>query len=134
MQNITKLATILLLVALLISVFPLTALADDLGTGPQYAISGPSAGISASGKSVTYKGSAIYTTTEASIKLTITLQEKRGSTWYNVDSNSKSATNAKTISCTKTKTVTGGYYYRCKSVFTATSGTKTVYGSEKWVS
>jgi hypothetical protein len=67
--------------------------------------------------------------------VTITLQEKRGNTWYNIDSRSKSASNTYTISLERTKSVSGGYYYRCKAVFSATnSGATTKYSSSKWVS
>lgn len=130
-----KITMLLVSLVLLTSLFPAIALADDVEDGIEpMAISVPSVSISASGDSVIYKGAASYTTQEPSIQLTLTLQEKRDGLWYNVDSGSKSVSNAYSITYSRTKTVTGGYYYRTKGVFTATnSGTTTIYGSEKWV-
>ncbi len=131
-----KITILLVSLVLLTSLFPAIALAYDAEEVIEpMAISVPSVSISASGDSVTYKGAASYTTQEPSIQLTLSLQEKRDGLWYTVDSGSKSASNAYSITYSRTKTVTGGYYYRVKGVFTATnSGTTTIYGSEKWVS
>lgn len=130
-----KIAMLLVSLVLLTSLFPAIALADDVGDEIEpMAISAPSVSISASGRTVTYKGAASYTTREPSIQLTLTLQEKRNGQWYNVDSGSKSVSNAYSITHSRTKTVTGGYYYRTRGVFTATnSGTTTLYSSERWV-
>jgi hypothetical protein len=131
-----KIALFLVSLVLLTSLYPAVALADDIGDGIEpMAISSPSVSISASGSSVTYKGAASYTTGEPSIRLTLTLQEKRNGVWYSIDSGSKTVTNAYSITYSRTETVTGGYYYRTKGVFTATnSGTTTIYSSQKWIS
>jgi hypothetical protein len=98
-------------------------------------ISTPKVNIKNSNRLVTYSASARYAGTETSISLTITLQEKRGNTWHAIDSASRSVSNAASISLSDAKTVSGGHYYRCKAVFTATkSGTTTKYSGEKRVS
>ncbi len=71
-----------------------------------------SCGMTRIGKSVTFSGRTSSGDDEDIIRVTITLQEKRGSTWYNVSSKTKTEYDSDFASTSKTYTVTGGYYYR----------------------
>ena len=74
------------------------------------------------GKSVTFSGRTSSTDDEDIIRVTITLQEKRGSTWYGISSKTKTEHDSDFVSTSKTYTVTGGYYYRVYATHYAKTG------------
>lgn len=83
------------------------------------------------GKVVTFTGASESTYDEDTIRVTITLQEKRDGTWHGVSSRTKSKQNSDSVSTTKDYTVSGGHYYRVYATHYAKTG-DVVSTSSSW--
>ena len=90
-----------------------------------------------SGRTVTYTGESDSEQIEDFISITVTLWEKRGSVWYQVDSTSKSATNSDYVYTSDSFTVDGGHYYKVSATYyVRTNGVSYSSGSEtasRWI-
>lgn len=64
------------------------------------------------GKCVTFSGCTTSVDDEDTIRVVITLQEKRDGTWHGVSSKTKTDHNTDYVTTTKDYTVSGGHYYR----------------------
>ncbi len=96
------------------------------------------AGISSSGRNVTFNAVTSSAETEDVLIATAYLQELRNGTWYTISSVTNSANNTTIVGASKVSTVSGGYYYRTKGEHTTShSGvlkSVTTYSPQKWVS
>jgi hypothetical protein len=126
---------VLLIVAMVMFCFAGTAFAD--GMSPMGTPAG-TAGISSSGRNVTY--SAITTSAEIEDIITVTafLQEYRSGTWYDISSVANTKYNTVSVSTSRTVAVSGGHYYRTRGIHTTTNDgvlkTTTSYSPQQWVS
>lgn len=75
--------------------------------------------MSTGSRNVSYSGYSTSAQTEDEIKVSVRLMEKRGSTWYEVSSSSKTLTNTDYVSTAATKNVTGGYNYKVIGTYTS---------------
>ena len=97
-----------------------------------------SCSMSVSGKSVSYSGYSSSVQTEDTISVKVKLMEKRGSTWYQVGSAAYNSLNdADFVSAGRSKTVTGGHYYKVVathySLKNGVGRTVTSQTSERWI-
>lgn len=87
--------------------------------------------ISHVGKNVTFSGHTSSTYDEDTIRVTITLQEKRDGTWHGIASKTKTEQDADFVTTTKDYTVSGGHYYRVYASHYAKTG-DVVSTSSSW--
>lgn len=93
--------------------------------------------LSPSGTSVTFGGKTESSVFEDTIEVTVTLWEQRGGTWYEISSTSKTKLNAIKVTTSKTKTVSGGHYYKVTGTHVAQTGsvisTSTSSTAARWI-
>lgn len=124
------------LALLLLLMMAIPSYADSHAQEPSRQAVG-SCSMSISGHSITIMGRSLSSYDEDTIRVSVNLWELRDGKWYRITNSTAELSNARTVSTSKTVTVTGGYYYKVTaSHYSCTDGVSyncTSYTSQTWV-